>query len=95
MNEQSGSLSGRSVLRSRPVPRNSDWASTVNQKVPVKGCLDKAIPVFWKHGFAETTVQDLEEATGVNKSRLYAEFENKDDLFIASLRRYLESCGNP
>jgi AcrR family transcriptional regulator len=52
--------------------------------------LDKTIPVFWKHGLAETSVQDLEQATGVNKSGLYAEFENKDDLFIASLRRYLE-----
>ncbi len=52
--------------------------------------LDKTIPVFWKHGFAETTGQDLEQATGVNKSGLYAEFENKDDLFVASLRRYLE-----
>jgi TetR/AcrR family transcriptional regulator, copper-responsive repressor len=52
--------------------------------------LDKAIPVFWKHGFAQTSVQDLEQATGVNKSSLYAEFENKDDLFIAILQRYLE-----
>src|ERR1700722_13886914 len=24
--------------------------------------LDKAIPVFWKHGLAETSVQDLEQA---------------------------------
>jgi len=52
--------------------------------------LNKTIPVFWKHGFAETTVQDPELATGVNKSGLYAEFENKEDLFVASLRRYLE-----
>jgi AcrR family transcriptional regulator len=52
--------------------------------------LDKTIPVFWKHGYAETSVQDVERATGVNKSGLYTEFENKDDLFIASLGRYLE-----
>lgn len=52
--------------------------------------LDKAIPVFWKHGLAETTVQDLESATGVNKSGLYAEFDDKEDLFVASLRRYFE-----
>src|SRR6266446_3346573 len=36
-----------------------------------KGVLDRAIPVFWKHGFANTTLQHLEEATGVNKSGLY------------------------
>jgi TetR/AcrR family transcriptional regulator, copper-responsive repressor len=52
--------------------------------------LDKTIPVFWKHGFAETSVQDLEQATGVNKSGLYAEFKNKEDLFVASMRRYFE-----
>ena len=50
--------------------------------------LDKAIPVFWKHGLAETSVQDLEQATGVRKSGLYTEFKDKEDLFVESLRRY-------
>jgi AcrR family transcriptional regulator len=50
--------------------------------------LDKAIPVFWKHGLAETSVQDLELATGVRKSGLYTEFKDKEDLFVESLRRY-------
>ncbi len=52
--------------------------------------LNLTIPVFWKHGLAETTVQDLEKATRVNKSGLYAEFQNKEDLFTESLRRYFE-----
>jgi TetR/AcrR family transcriptional regulator, copper-responsive repressor len=52
--------------------------------------LDKAIPVFWKHGLAETSVQDLEQATGVRKSGLYTEFKDKEDLFVQSLRRYFE-----
>ncbi len=52
--------------------------------------LDKAISVFWKHGLAETSVQDLEQATGVRKSGLYAEFEDKDDLFVASMHQYLD-----
>jgi AcrR family transcriptional regulator len=52
--------------------------------------LDKAIPVFWKHGLAETSVQDLEQATGVRKSGLYAEFKDKEDLFVASMGQYLE-----
>src|SRR6267143_4920598 len=52
--------------------------------------LDKAIPVFWKHGLAETSVQDLEQATGVRKSGLYTEFKDKEDLFVESLRRYFE-----
>jgi TetR/AcrR family transcriptional regulator, copper-responsive repressor len=53
--------------------------------------LDKAMPVFWMHGFADTTLQELERATGVNKSGLYTEFRDKEDLFVACLRHYLES----
>ena len=55
--------------------------------------LEKAMPVFWKHGFADTTLQELEQATGVNKSGLYTEFRDKEDLFVACLRHYLESQG--
>jgi AcrR family transcriptional regulator len=55
--------------------------------------LEKAMPVFWKHGFADTSLQQLERATGVNKSGLYTEFRDKDDLFVACLRHYLESQG--
>jgi len=55
--------------------------------------LEKAMPVFWKRGFADTTLQELELATGVNKSGLYTEFRNKEDLFVACLRHYLESQG--
>ncbi len=56
-----------------------------------EGVLDKAIPVFWRFGLAGTNVQQLEAATGVNKSGLYSEFESKDDLFVAALERYLET----
>src|ERR1700719_2008264 len=58
-----------------------------------EGVLDTALPVFWKQGFAKTTVQHLERATGVNKSGLYAEFEDKEDLFLASLERYVQTRG--
>jgi AcrR family transcriptional regulator len=53
--------------------------------------LEKAMPVFWKHGFSDTSLQELERATGVNKSGLYSEFRDKEDLFVACLRHYLES----
>src|ERR1700757_529655 len=55
--------------------------------------LEKAMPVFWKHGFADTSLQELERATGVNKSGLYTEFRDKEDLFVECLRHYLESQG--
>src|SRR5580700_8403252 len=55
-----------------------------------EGVLEKALPVFWKHGFADASLQKLEEATGVNKSGLYSEFSGKEDLFLESLRFYLD-----
>ncbi|MGN6370542.1 MAG: TetR/AcrR family transcriptional regulator [Phycisphaerae bacterium] len=55
--------------------------------------LKKAIPVFWNRGYADTSLQDLEEATGVNKSGLYSEFESKEEIFLESLRYYLEHHG--
>jgi len=55
-----------------------------------EGVLEKALPVFWKHGFADTSLQELEKATGVNKSGLYLEFSGKEDLFLESLRFYLD-----
>lgn len=55
--------------------------------------LENVIPVFWKNGFADTSVQELEQVTGVNKSGLYSEFKDKDDLFLASLKYYIETSG--
>jgi AcrR family transcriptional regulator len=53
--------------------------------------LEKAMPLFWKHGFAATSLQEIEKVTGVNKSGLYSEFKNKQDLFLESLRHYFEN----
>jgi AcrR family transcriptional regulator len=55
-----------------------------------EGVLEKALPVFWKFGFADTSLKELEKATGVNKSSLYAEFADKGDLYLESLRHYLK-----
>jgi AcrR family transcriptional regulator len=53
--------------------------------------LRKALPVFWRQGFARVSLPDLEEATGVNKSGLYAEFESKEKLYLECLSYYLNS----
>lgn len=57
--------------------------------------LDKAIPVFWKRGYSDTTLADLEAATGVNRSGLYGEFKDKEDLFVEGLKRYLATSRVP
>jgi len=50
--------------------------------------LDKAVQLFWKKGYADTSLSDLEKATGVNKSGLYSEFKDKDDIYLEGLKRY-------
>ena len=56
-----------------------------------EGVLEKALPVFWRRGFADASLHQLEVATGANKSGLYSEFKDKEDLFVQSLQYYLES----
>src|SRR6202158_45 len=56
-----------------------------------EGVLEKALPVFWRRGFAQASLHELEVATGVNKSGLYSEFKDKEDLFMQSLQYYLGS----
>lgn len=60
------------------------------RKFSRENVLEKALPVFWKHGFAGTSLQHLERATGVNKSGLYSEFKDKEDLFLNALAYYYQ-----
>lgn len=55
--------------------------------------LDKAMVLFWRKGFADTSLQDIEKATGVNKSGLYSEFSNKDEIYLECMKRYGETSG--
>ena len=51
--------------------------------------LDKAMTLFWQHGYEATSLSDLVEATGAKAPTLYAEFINKEGLFRAVLERYI------
>ena len=46
---------------------------------------------FGGRALLKASLHELEQATVVNKSGLYAEFKDKEDLFVQSLRYYLES----
>lgn len=50
--------------------------------------LEKALFVFWEKGFAATSLDDLVEATGVNRPSLYAGFGDKEALYLKSMQRY-------
>lgn len=51
--------------------------------------LDKAMTLFWQHGYEATSMAHLVEATGAKAPTLYAEFTNKEGLFRAVLDRYI------
>lgn len=53
--------------------------------------LQAAMEVFWEKGWSATSVEDLVEATGVNRYGLYDVYESKRGLFLAALRRYRET----
>lgn len=49
---------------------------------------DSALQVFWRKGFVDTSLKDLEKATGVFKPALYSEFGDKEGLFIECVKHY-------
>jgi TetR/AcrR family transcriptional regulator, copper-responsive repressor len=55
--------------------------------------LKETAQLFWKKGLAETSLADIEKTTGVNKSSLYSEFSDKDEIFTASLSHYIQNNG--
>ncbi|MFF7984052.1 TetR/AcrR family transcriptional regulator [Streptomyces sp. NPDC007901] len=57
--------------------------------------LESVVRLFWRQGVASTGIQDVVTATGVNRSSLYATFGGKQELYRATLRRYLESRSRP
>lgn len=51
--------------------------------------LEKALQVFWSHGYEGTSIAELTDALGINKPSIYAAFGNKEELFHKVLGKYL------
>ena len=62
------------------MPRNKTYDADV--------VLEKAMNVFWVHGYEATSVRLLEKEMGINQFSIYASFKNKKNLFINALRTY-------
>lgn len=50
--------------------------------------VESVLALFWRQGYAGTSLDDLERATGLARSSLYNTFGSKRDLYLESLRRY-------
>jgi TetR/AcrR family transcriptional repressor of nem operon len=51
--------------------------------------LARAMHAFWRNGYEATSVQDLVEATGINRASMYNTFGGKEALFLAALDHYV------
>jgi AcrR family transcriptional regulator len=56
----------------------------------VDEALDKAMEVFWRHGYDGATLAELTDAMGIKPPSLYAAFGNKEGLLKAALDRYAQ-----
>jgi len=52
--------------------------------------LAAARDLFWERGYEATSITDLEQHTGLNRSSIYEEFGSKHDLFEAALACYAD-----
>ncbi|MEE8586740.1 MAG: TetR/AcrR family transcriptional regulator [Acidobacteriota bacterium] len=50
--------------------------------------LNHALQIFWRKGYASTSLRDLTRAMGLSKSRLYDTYGDKRQLLLATLKRY-------
>ncbi len=53
--------------------------------------LEKAMQVFWTHGYEASSLNDLTRAMGLSKSSLYDTFGSKHDLFLAAIDYYRDN----
>jgi len=57
--------------------------------------LDRAMDLFWRHGYAATGLDQLVRRTGASRYGLYTTFGGKRDLFLASVERYSQAVMDP
>ena len=48
-----------------------------------------AMTVFWRKGYEATSIDDLVQATGINRASMYATFGSKEGLLLAALDNYV------
>src|SRR3981189_399808 len=57
--------------------------------------LEAAMLLFWRKGFAATSMNDLCDAMGVRSPSLYAAFGGKEELYLEAIAHYVQTIGPP
>lgn len=58
-----------------------------------EAALEKALDVFWEHGFEGASLTALTDAMGISRKSMYVAFGNKEELFLRVLERYEQGPG--
>jgi AcrR family transcriptional regulator len=53
--------------------------------------LDAALQLFWKKGYHETSLKDLEVTLAMKPGSIYGAFTSKENLYLLTLERYYEN----
>ncbi len=59
-----------------------------NREFDIDDALEKAMHLFWKKGYVDTSIRDLAEHIGVSHAGIYSAFGDKEGLFKASIEKY-------
>lgn len=51
--------------------------------------LSKSMMLFWKKGFSNTSMREIEKATKLSPPSIYNSFESKEGLFLSALNYYI------
>lgn len=51
--------------------------------------LEAMVHVFWEKGYEGTSLSDILDSTGLQKGSLYKAFDNKHEMFLKALERYI------
>ncbi|VAV88652.1 hypothetical protein MNBD_ALPHA06-352 [hydrothermal vent metagenome] len=52
--------------------------------------IDRFLQLFWQNGFADTSIDDLQSAAGIQRGSFYAAFKDKETSYLLSLERYAD-----
>lgn len=76
------------MFEDRSISYRADMARTRN--FDLETAVTQAMEVFWKRGYAATSMADLYEATGLKPGSLYSAFVDKETLFRRCFEAYAE-----
>ncbi|MEN4760837.1 TetR/AcrR family transcriptional regulator [Chryseobacterium sp. C39-AII1] len=61
-----------------------------NKEFDYEQKLEVALELFWKQGFHSTSITDLENGMGINRSSIYPTYGDKKALLIKCLTKYMK-----